>query len=76
MELAGTDWRRTLKAPVWFRSVPAEFPCMVPLYVIERKEWFHWFRYSTLAAIACENSATFPALLPGENAMIAILGTH
>lgn len=49
---------------------------MVPLYVIEREEWFHWFRYSTLAAIACENSAAFPALLPGENAMIAILGTY
>jgi hypothetical protein len=45
MEPAGTDWRRTLKAPGWFRSVPVEFPCMVPLYVIERKEWFHWFRY-------------------------------
>jgi len=52
--LHGTDRNRSLVATInwanWFRPVPLEFRCVVPLYLNEKKEWFRWFRRSALRA--------------------------
>jgi hypothetical protein len=50
--LDGTERNRKVEGALnsadWFRSVPIEVRCSVPLYLNDKKEEFLWFRYPAL----------------------------